>query len=175
MNLQNVNLGIGTPTLTPNYIPEGIHVHVQSKNGVIGVTVVNLLIFERPYSKKGTEDPDLINAGKERITLLKGTSIFGSDESFAMIRGSHMGITVLGALQVSQCLSQVRRLGDAEYETSCVVDWKQLRPIGVEVNSSSAKQNMTLEELRKYDGVQEDRTLLAPNGAIYDTSRGLNF
>lgn len=103
------NLGIGIPTLAPNYIPNGFTVHLQSENGIIGVVrkfkliiFIFIFVFQGPYPRKGTEDADLINAGKEPITLLKGASIVGSDESFAMIRGSHMDITVLGALQCSQ-------------------------------------------------------------------------
>lgn len=88
-----VNLGIGIPTLVANYIPEGIDIEFQSENGVLGMG---------PFPFDGEEDPDLINAGKQTITTLDGAVLFDSAISFAMIRGQHVQLTVLGAMEVSE-------------------------------------------------------------------------
>ncbi|MDG1425968.1 MAG: 3-oxoacid CoA-transferase subunit B [Flavobacteriales bacterium] len=88
-----VNLGIGIPTLVANYIPEGIDIEFQSENGVLGMG---------PFPLEGEEDPDLINAGKQTITTLDGAVLFDSAISFAMIRGQHVQLTVLGAMEVSE-------------------------------------------------------------------------
>src|SRR5713226_4219922 len=171
-----VNLGIGTPTLVANYIPAGMEVVMHSENGMLGVG---------PFPFEGEEDADLINAGKETVTEIPGTSYFSSAESFAMIRGGHIDFSVLGAMEVVAgarrtviAMEHTTREGEPKILKKCTLPLTGLKVVNTIVTEmayiSVTPEGLVLEELAKgltAEDVQkatEARLIVSPNLKIME-------
>ena len=172
-----VNLGIGIPTLCANYIPKGIDVLLQSENGLLGIG---------PYPFEGEEDADLINAGKETVTELPGASYFSSADSFAMIRGGHVDLSVLGAMdlvagarRVIIAMEHATKEGNPKILKKCTLPLTGTEVVDTIVTElcliDITEKGLMLRELRPDVTIQDVQSLTEPRLIVEGDVKGMEF